>query len=726
MKPGGISFIAEGEAFYPVFRANGREGAGIAVPVPVECSYLDGSSDRLAYQEVREQPSGQFLATGTWTRYGFAFQVRDLWGQASEGHIRLERRLAVSRAAKRGVVPSGKGFQLHLAVQLASPGERWQFFAPGMLYSPGQRSTEKLVTFSDHRLAYPLVAAYHGSKGDTVCLSRVSLATYDNRAVRSAGERRYIQRTDLGSTGFSRGADGPALHLFWPYYEGEQSALLDAGGSSASAFFPLDGSTLEVTLSYELALFDSESFADAVLGSFKNAYTLADPQPPQLPFSLRDSIEYRLASLEKTYTEWDRDGAGFILNFDPEQGYESQAKAFGASFTTHDTGDSRDILEYGFTGRQLNAAYVLAEKHGGEWLERSRRVVDFFARHMAEDSGWLYATYHLGKRRPLYTVGDPDGPVMHYLARSPQPGAYTRMMVEVASDLLLNHRLHKQQGNEHTDWLDACVRFGDFLLRKQNHDGSWYRAYTPASEPIRANEWFGATEAEAKSATSVPVPYLLALADELGSRGTPYLAAAQRACGYVLLEHVALDEYRGGTLDNPNVVDKEAAMMTMSALLALYERLGERVYLDGAERAAKLAVTWNSIWNVPNVPGTRLDGAGVRSTGWGGINSTWGAGVTDIYSLFFLAEFVRLSKLTGEPIYAEVANLIAHGTQQILSHPGDLFGFTDVGMQPEGIAFCSQGEDEGQIAKGDIWGGLGWIYTAGTFGLSRYLAEKEG
>jgi hypothetical protein len=127
---------------------------------------------------------------------------------------------------------------------------------------------------------------------------------------------------------------------------------------------------------------------------------------------------------------------------------------------------------------------------------------------------------------------------------------------------------------------------------------------------------------------------------------------------------------------------------------------------------------------VPPRAGTRVAHAGVRSTGWGGINSTWGTGVTDIYSLFFLDSFVRLSRLTGNPLYEAVADLAAAGCQQMLSYDGERFGFADTGMQPEGLAFCDQGVDDHLIAKGDTWGGLGWIYTAGTYGLSRYLDAK--
>jgi hypothetical protein len=61
----------------------------------------------------------------------------------------------------------------------------------------------------------------------------------------------------------------------------------------------------------------------------------------------------------------------------------------------------------------------------------------------------------------------------------------------------------------------------------------------------------------------VEADYLLAIAKELGSQGEPYRVAAKRAGEYVLREQVAFDEYCGGTLDNPNIVDKEAALFVI-------------------------------------------------------------------------------------------------------------------------------------------------------------------
>ena len=52
-------------------------------------------------------------------------------------------------------------------------------------------------------------------------------------------------------------------------------------------------------------------------------------------------------------------------------------------------------------------------------------------------------------------------------------------------------------------------------------------------------------------------------------------------------------------------------------------------------------------------------------------------------------------------------------------------GFADSGMQPEGFGICPQGLDEGMIKKGDIWGTLGWIYSAGIGGVERYLTCRS-
>ena len=120
---------------------------------------------------------------------------------------------------------------------------------------------------------------------------------------------------------------------------------------------------------------------------------------------------------------------------------------------------------------------------------------------------------------------------------------------------------------------------------------------------------------------------------------------------------------------------------------------------------------------MPFEKGTRLHSYAFSSPGWGGISVVWGTGVVDNYSLWFLPGWNRLARETGEQLFLDVSKLILHGTQQLLSVPGNLYGLCGTGMQEEGFACSNQGADDGLITKGDTWGSLGWVFAAGTYGV---------
>jgi hypothetical protein len=145
---------------------------------------------------------------------------------------------------------------------------------------------------------------------------------------------------------------------------------------------------------------------------------LADPQPSPLPVTLEESVQLRLDSAAKTFRVGNSGFAAFVLNFDPEKGYDSEAQAFGASFAEHRMSESREIVEYGFTGRQLNLAYLLAERDPEVWQERGAPVVGSFVDRMTMRTGWVHTLWHGARDRPLFACGDPSGPVMHYLGES--------------------------------------------------------------------------------------------------------------------------------------------------------------------------------------------------------------------------------------------------------------------------------------------------------------------
>ncbi|MDN3310463.1 hypothetical protein QWJ90_05940 [Microbacterium oryzae] len=668
---------------------------------------MAGSSGRQGYDALAD--AGGCLV-GTAEVADGRISVTDTWSADSK-RVLLERRV-VARA----------GDPVRVDLEIPIPSDQTdRFFVPGMISAPAQHSRDGRYQFADDRLGYPIVAAWNSAARVVVWLARISLASYDAAPVRELGDRTFRRDTDIGFIGFS--TDRGALLAGWPVAEGDHSSQLDAAGHSFETFHGCRDD-LAVTITYELASAPAPRFADAVRIATARAVELADPQPTSHSFTLEQSIDYRLDSAAKTYRETASGFAGFVLNFDPERGYDSQAKAFGASFADHEMSGSHGILEYGFTGRQLDLAHSLARRDPEEWAERGARVVDSFVQRMVHDSGWVATLFDVVEDRPLYAIGDERGPVMHYLGRFDVAGTYTRMMTEGGGDLVRNILLHENLGRDVTEWRNAAAGLAGFLLNVQNDDGSWYRGYAPDRTPIVGTDWFGEPNRTGKSATGAVVPYLLQVADMAPELASTLRDAAARAGQYIFDTFVAAAEFRGGTLDNPNDVDKEAAFIAMRALLALEAAQVPGPWRDAATDAAWFALGWHSLWPVPLVKGTPVGRAAVRSVGWGGINSVWGVGVTDIYSLFFADDLHRLGVMSGTPEFVRVAELVAHSSVEILSSPGQLHGFADTGMQPEGISFCDQGAYDGLIRKGDTWGGLGWPYTAGTTGLANYLAAR--
>lgn len=682
--------------------------AGVLTVQPLRIRLLSGACVVCGYEQV-DTDGDAIIGRAHRERAGVEIEAEDRW-ESTGDEVSVTRRVRAHGGAADEA--------LAVALQVALPGRSWRWFVPGNVYSPSQYGDRRRA-FADHRTSLPLAAAFDPELELGITLARTTYAAFDARADRRAGESHYRQATDIGSVGFDPG-EHPALHASWPYAEEDTSAMLDAAGSPALAFHPLGPEGLSVTLGYTLTVRPSRTFAAMAWSSYRAAWVSRPASRRPKCYTLRESVDFRAQSMAKTYCEWGESGAGFLLSFDPERGYEHEPKAFGSSFVEHGMTGSHRILEYGFTGRQLDVALFLTRTMGGPWVDRAKRVIEHFVERMTTPSGWMWTIWDIDRDSPLYSCGDPSGPVMHYLGEASAPGAHTRMMVEAAGDLLAHHRFAG-------GWkcLEPCQHFGDFLIRAQESDGSWYRAYTPDGAALHS-QWLGQPGHDGKAATSVAVPYLLALADLLGpDAGARYRRSAEHAGAYVLEHQVAHDDYRGGTLDNPNVVDKEAALLAMRAMLCLHEATGEGDYLEAAVRAAGVAITWHSAWDVPLLEGTPVAAAGVQSPGWGGINDVWGAGVTDIYTLFYLRDLQRLAARIDDSVLARICATIAWSSTDLLADPHERFGLADVGMQPEGIAFCDQGADDDVIRKGDRWGGLAWPYSAGTTALSDYLDEVE-
>jgi hypothetical protein len=124
-----------------------------------------------------------------------------------------------------------------------------------------------------------------------------------------------------------------------------------------------------------------------------------------------------------------------------------------------------------------------------------------------------------------------------------------------------------------------------------------------------------------------------------------YFESAKRAGEYLWARYGSRGIFVGGAVDNPNITDKEAGMLSLEAVLALYDSTHEAKWLERAKVAADYTETWIWIWNVP-MPADANDAdlhwkRGTPTVGLEGIAAR-GAGNVDEYLDW------------GTPLYAEL------------------------------------------------------------------------
>ncbi|MDD4018164.1 MAG: hypothetical protein PHV28_09480 [Kiritimatiellae bacterium] len=115
--------------------------------------------------------------------------------------------------------------------------------------------------------------------------------------------------------------------------------------------------------------------------------------------------------------------------------------------------------------------------------------------------------------------------------------------------------------------------------------------------------------------------------------------AAIKAADYYAKRHLDMSEpYWGGTLD-ARCEDKEGAMAGFHAFLAVYEMTKAPRYLEWAEHAMDVALTYTVVWDIDLPPG-RLRDHGFKSRGWTVVSAQ--NQHLDVYSVLYTPEIWRM------------------------------------------------------------------------------------
>ena len=720
-----LEFVEGDDGYVPrlLVSAPRMSGTLLSVPDPAVLEVWRGAAaplDRMvvrgAYRLVTPSREGFLCRAELGTVDGrLVCQLEDAWRRVGPDAWRVDRTLTVIRATEVA------GIRLRLDFVTAFPeGASFvdlRYFAPGILYDRNDLDEDGLedylqtqnLMFREDRITMLGVMAYDPRRGIAVDLARADVPEFDSFPYRPGGERVFVQKTDIGSLGFWQVPGSPpqmCLRACYPFYEGERShALLLGERPGWEAFWPAECNEI-LAVSYQVRVAEAARFHEALWDAYRRRLEELRSEPVPLPAPPQELVDYRLRALNRYYLELSseedpNEPAGFVLNCHPQDGKQLS-----------------NIIQYGFTGQNiLNAYNVMRYGYASgdaEYIRRARRVVDFFVEKAhIPSSGMFYNLYNADEKRfdfwwtglllplayarpgerleslmgPIYARLKP---VIDCLQRV--RGSYLRCMSEDAYALLLAFDWERRHGTLHSRWLEAARRFGEFLVRTQERDGSWYRAYDLDGHPITDPPiWFGGTECERKSSSAVPIPFLVELYRLTGENR--YLEAAKRAGRFVRDRLVEPVKFNGGVHDSMyskgQLIDNEGILYPMLGLLALYRTLGEEEYRQSAIDAARLFATWIWLWDVPLPDGSTLARYGFRSTGVGACD-TCGAGYVHPFQLMAVPELVEVAGMTQDPALFRIAELAFHGCNQTVAVPGRDWGYCCPGLQEEGylISWC--------------------------------------
>lgn len=352
----------------------------------------------------------------------------------------------------------------------------------------------------------------------------------------------------------------------------------------------------------------------------------------------------------------------------------------------------------GFCGKNIEAAYYLieeAERTGkAQYRELGEKVIRSFVPIPMNPPA--AEGFDLLTGKPMVTM---------YLEGN---NIYLRPLTDdfkqLANLLLAERKRHHQ----HPDWQAWATSFADWLLTQQHPSGGLPRKWEPVT---------GRVVDDSPQSSYNAIPFLVKMSQLTAD--PQYVAAASRIGDFSWQSGHERGVFVGGTIDNPNVIDKEAGTLATEGYLALYESTSDNRWLDRARAAADFAETWIYLWNVPmpvDADPRRLSvKPGVPSTGFQLIST--GHSLADAYMSFDVDEYAKLYCYTGDAHYRTIAQLLLHNTKSLLALPVHRYDLPDLGYQQEHVGF---GPARGQGIH-RLW--LPWVTTShlnGIIGLEQF------
>ena len=346
--------------------------------------------------------------------------------------------------------------------------------------------------------------------------------------------------------------------------------------------------------------------------------------------------------------------------------------------------DSKAIM--GFTGRNIESAYFFL-KYAHSLTNEETVIHNQSNKDKKKD-------YLLNLKRTAYSIIDSftsinmSPPISEgfnldteepELALPHSKRIYLRSLSDGFHSTAKAYLLELKQGIEHDNWLNWMRKFADWLLTQQYNNGGFPRAWEPVTGKI--------IEKSSVSSYNV-IPFLIYFYQI--TKNSIYLESAENAGNFIWNNGQKNGYFIGGTIDNPNVLDKEACAISLNAYITLYEITKNNCWLERAQMAGDFAETWIYIWNVPmpeDENDTILDWNRKVSTVGMQLIST-GHSLVDAFMAYNAGDYLKLYHYTKDEHYKEVSNILLHNTKSMIQTNKNHLGFKRSGWQQEHWSFA--------------------------------------
>ena len=638
IKNGDYSLILrEGDEGFAVFLQNGKEIVGsqeLPAWITVRGSdtlptgeYIETDYKQPYHQVIRKKYG--FCATASVnTEKGSVFIVEDKYTLLKDGVFGIYRDVKVKEARAEDV-----GFASTISFQTglrSSDNNDFEYFIPSVLYRNTSEVREDAVAadlntdrmyVKETRTGLPLAMLREKITGTTLTLMH-----YNPRidVGQNPGGGTFYEVNDVlqyGSIGYSI---YPSLSVDFHYPCAEGPRTYEVAGRKRDAktiWSKRYHSVKEGNIhSYSVALIPDkkDNYNEAMMYAFGMGYKTEEPTIVDMNMDeiYRQNIELFKAEY-RMFGKGNIKAAGLPWSLDLPDGTNTE----GISF------------QMGFVGQQIAVGYHMyrygLDHHDSETREKGKSMVDFWV------SDAIMKTYF-----PTVWWDPADNATAGQRREYP---SFLRCFVDGMEGLLDAYRISVAHNEPQEAWNQALKRVASNLVKKQNEDGSFYRAYK----------------------TNVAIRFLVKMFEHTGE--TKYKEAAIKAADFSYNElYLKLGKYVGGTPDNPNTVDKEAAIFALYGFNAIHELTGDLKYLKAAEHAANCAMSWTYCYDfaIPNrdamdakknpfVKGG-ITGFSIIATGHSG---------ADNFIAYMFYEMYKLYIKTGNELYLHMAKLLQNNTK---------------------------------------------------------------